>query len=115
MASTTSRQDKASNLGFQLAFILCGVQVFVLLASWRSLPPQLPLFYSRPWGEEQLTTPLGILILPGLSIGIILVNLVLGWLVNKKEVLVKQILSSASALFSFLCLVTLIQIIRLVI
>lgn len=42
----------------------------ILLASlaigvvWKKLPPEVPLFYSRPWGEEQLGNPL-MLLLPG--------------------------------------------------
>ncbi|KKU56845.1 hypothetical protein A3H89_05455 [Candidatus Amesbacteria bacterium RIFCSPLOWO2_02_FULL_48_11] len=24
---------------------------------WKEIPPEVPLWYSRPWGEEQLTSP----------------------------------------------------------
>lgn len=51
------------------------VTFFVLIAGlgmWlvfrNSLPPQVPLFYSLPWGEGQLTSPLMLLLLPGLAI-----------------------------------------------
>lgn len=108
-------RDKIFRVGFQLAFIFCLAQVLVLLSFWRRLPPQLPLFYSRPWGEEQLTTPLDTLILLGLSTGVMLVNLIISFLLIRKEVLIRQILSLASTVFSLLCLITLIQIIRLVI
>ncbi len=30
------------------------VMIFVFLIKLDHLPPQIPLFYSRPWGEEQL-------------------------------------------------------------
>jgi hypothetical protein len=31
---------------------------FGLLAMfWKSLPPEVPLFYSRPWGQDQLVSP----------------------------------------------------------
>lgn len=34
----------------------------------RFLPPQVPLYYTRPWGEEQLGKPWGLLILSGLAL-----------------------------------------------
>lgn len=36
----------------------------VFLLRFGNLPPQLPLFYSRPWGEEQLADWWMILFLP---------------------------------------------------
>lgn len=30
------------------------LMLMTFLVRWSTLPPQLPLFYSRPWGEEQL-------------------------------------------------------------
>ena len=76
-------RDKVSRASFQLGLVFWFAQVLTLLSSWRYLPPQLPLFYSRPWGEEQLTSPVEMLILPGLSIGIILTNLAINLIVAK--------------------------------
>jgi len=36
----------------------------ILLVQFYHLPPQIPLFYSRPWGESQLADWWFILILP---------------------------------------------------
>ncbi|TSC85277.1 MAG: hypothetical protein G01um101416_983 [Microgenomates group bacterium Gr01-1014_16] len=51
--------------------VVSGGLVLVFLAK---LPPQVPLWYSRPWGEDQLAQPvflwiipIGILILGGIS------------------------------------------------
>lgn len=90
-------------------------QVVIILIAWRHLPPQLPLFYSRPWGEEQLIYPTGLLILPGLSLAVFLTNLFLLSLIPQEEKLLQKILTTASFIFSLLCLITLIQIIKLVI
>ncbi len=38
----------------------------VLAWYWRNLPPQVPLWYSRPWGNERLASPWSLL-LPLLS------------------------------------------------
>lgn len=109
------QQDKILTARFRLAFIICVVQLVILFSFWQRLPPQVPLFYSRPWGTNQLTSPLGLLTLPGLSVAIILINLLIGRFIDQKEILMKQIISTAALVFNLLCLITLVQIIRLVI
>lgn len=42
---------------------------------WRVLPPQVPLWYSKPWGDERLASP-WFLLLPFISSGVIyIINL----------------------------------------
>jgi len=54
---------------WNLAVMACtlAMSLGILLVYARHFPPQVPLWYSRPWGEEQLTSPIWLLILPGLS------------------------------------------------
>lgn len=40
------------------------LMVLVFLLQYGKLPPQLPLFYSRPWGEDQLADIWMIFLLP---------------------------------------------------
>jgi len=40
-------------------------QASLILVSWSKLPGQIPLFYSLPWGERMLVSPMGLWILPG--------------------------------------------------
>jgi len=95
--------------------ILLLTQLGIIILAWRSLPPQLPLFYSRPWGNEQLTYPAGLLILPGLSLVAFLANFFFLSLIPKIEKLLQEILMATSVIFSLLCLITLVQIIKLVV
>lgn len=106
--------DRISKLGFRLTLFLVVLQLLVILSAWRFLPPKLPLFYSRPWGEEQLTTATGLWLISGLSSIVFLVNLVSASLAGE-ESLAKQILAISALIFSFLGLIALIQIVRLVI
>ncbi len=59
-------------------WVLSGFGVAVFIAGYlflgKDLPPQLPLWYSRPWGETQLTDPKMLGLLPALAIGITLVT-----------------------------------------
>jgi hypothetical protein len=104
----------SSKLIFRLALVLLVAQVLIIASSWRFLPQKLPLFYSRPWGEEQLTAPIGLLLVPIFSLAVFLVNLVVMTFLSEEN-LVGQILVATIALFNFLNLITLIQIVRLVI
>lgn len=99
----------------QLAFILWLSKVLLILFGWKFFPPEIPLFYSQPWGQEQLASPLMLFILPGLGLIIFFVNFSISRLVPQGERLIKQILATAFLAFNFLSLITLIQIMRLVI
>jgi hypothetical protein len=101
--------------GLRLGIAFLIGQILIIFSAWRYLPPQIPLFYSRPWGEEQLVNPLGIFILPGLSLGFLLINLVITMTISREEILIRQLLMGASAIVNLFCLITLIQIVRLVI
>ena len=43
-----------------------GIMIVLLVWRWQFLPPQIPLFYSQPWGEDQLVDTWMIGILPAL-------------------------------------------------
>lgn len=99
----------------RLSLILWLGQILAILISWRWLPPELPLFYSRPWGKEQLTAPVGLLILPALSLIVFFINLAFLSFVPKEEKLIAKMLEAATMVFNLFCLLTLIKIIILVI
>lgn len=108
-------QDRALKLSFRLALVFFLIQILVIISSWRFLPQKLPLFYSRPWGEEQLISPVGLLLVPLFSLAIFLLNLIVVALLPEEENLPRQLLMVVAAVFNFLNLIALIQIVRLVI
>lgn len=59
-------------LFFGIASIL--IQLFLIFFSWRNLPPQIPIFYSRPWGEAILAQKFFLLLLPLISLVFISIN-----------------------------------------
>lgn len=61
----------------------------LILVSWSKLPPQLPLFYSRPWGEAMLAQPLYLWILPAISAGAIALNFFLSSVVADTKFLAR--------------------------
>ncbi len=87
---------------FQLAMVVWLVEVLLIIIVWTFLPPQVPLFYTRPWGEEQLVHPANLFILPGLGLLVFLINLFILSFVPKEEKLISQILISLILVFNFL-------------
>lgn len=55
--------------GVGIVMIMLGVvwmlSVALLLIFWKKLPPEMPWFYSLPWGEEQLIGKGGMAIVMG--------------------------------------------------
>jgi hypothetical protein len=100
--------------GVQAAIFFLVAQIAAWIIFIRKLPPQIPLFYSRPWGEKQLANPFFLLILPALSLIVLLTNTILASIMSQENKLVNQLLVIAAALFSLLCLTTLLKIVTLV-
>lgn len=88
---------------------------FVLLGLNRSrLPPVVPLFYSLPWGEEQLVSPFHLLLFLIGLVGLYGANLVCIYLLYPTSRYFTRILMIGSGVISLLGVVTLTQIIRLI-
>jgi len=87
----------------------------VIALKWRALPPQIPLFYSRPWGEDQLAGKEMIFLIPVASFGISLINEILARVFLKKlDLFFEKISFYSSFLVSILACISLLKIIFLV-
>ncbi len=108
-------EDKVAGgaLRFSLIFwVMC----LGLLGWWyRQIPPEVPLFYSRPWGEAQLAKPWSLWILPGLTLLTIIVNGMIGAQVFEKNKLLSRMLMITAAIVGFMSTYGLIRILLLVI
>ncbi|KKR88613.1 MAG: hypothetical protein UU37_C0001G0032 [Candidatus Gottesmanbacteria bacterium GW2011_GWA2_41_12] len=107
-------RDRFVKIGIIGNIILFFLFLAVLLARWRFLPPQLPLFYSLPRGEEQLGSSLQILILPIFSQILFVLNHFFALLIYKREPFLSEILSLVSLFLGILLFITFFKIIFLV-
>jgi len=107
-------QEKVNNLFFRWNIIAILVQFALLFLKLNDLPPQLPLFYSEPWGESQLVSASTIFLLPILSLAVILINHFLAALFHSQYRLFSRILIIISLVYSLFSLISLWQIIFLV-
>ena len=92
--------------------ILIFVQIIVLIFSYDDLPPQIPLFYSLPWGQNQLANTSYIFILPISSTVILIINTTLISFLAKIRFLSISLLVSP-LIYSLLTLVSCLNIISL--
>lgn len=88
--------------GVKLVMIALGVvwllSAMLLLVFWKKLPPELPWFYSLPWGEEQLISKEGMAIVIGGLGGVIGLDIFLANRLNEEdEFLAKMLLWGALA------------------
>ena len=99
------------------ANIVCIVLPVLLLVWKRSfLPPLSPLFYSRPWGQEQLAPSYYLFLLPLFSLIVFLINLgLIKFLLPKEESFLALAIKVFSLLFSILNTVTIYKIVFLII
>lgn len=111
LANVLDWQDKPVKLAFSLYLGLLFLTLAFLLLIWRRLPLQLPLFYSLPWGEEQLGTPLMLLILPSSSLVIGIINFFLAAMFWKSQPLAAKILAWLATSYTLLASLTLVRII----
>lgn len=103
-------QDDISRRGFATAVFFWLASLSVLIFFYFRLPPQVPLFYSLPWGEDQLAPSSLIFAIPGSVFLIILINLLAASFFPEEKLLLRT-LGLASAVCAFLGLFALIKII----
>lgn len=108
-------REKLTKTLAQISLFFLAAQILIIASVWRFLPPEIPLFYSRPWGKDQLVNYPGIVILPIICLIVFFANTVVAQLATKEETLVKKMLAVANLTFGFLILISLVQIIRLII
>lgn len=107
-------QEKVNSLFFRWNIVAILAQFALLFLKLNDLPPQLPLFYSRPWGEPQLASASTIFLLPILSLAVILVNHFLAALLHSQYHFFSRILIITSLIYGLFSFISLWQIIFLV-
>ncbi len=95
------------------------IVLFILsvgLLVWRfpELPPSVPIWFSRPWGEDQLASPYWLVLLPASSIVWYGIDLLIGIYITAEYLIFTQMLFLSSLIVSILSFVTLVKILFLV-
>ena len=98
----------------RITFLFIIISLSILLFFWKNLPPEIPLWYSKPWGVDRLAKPYWLFLLPGASLVWFCVNAFLSIRVTKNHLVFSQILFLSSLLVSIFSFVTLSMIIWII-
>lgn len=94
-----------------LPIIISLILIIVILFGIRSLPAKLPLYYSLPWGDDQLATHQEFLLIPISIVIITLFNSVISWQLHPSQSFLKRILLFSPLIVSLLLTVTFLKIV----
>lgn len=65
---------------FTVGELVVGLMSLVLVWFWKSLPPQIPWFYSLPGGEQQLVNKLWLVwVLAGAAVSLVVTKIIARW------------------------------------
>ncbi|MBU2592163.1 MAG: hypothetical protein ABH867_02580 [Patescibacteria group bacterium] len=98
----------------ETCLVLIILQIGAIWLSYPNLPSEVPLYYSLPWGRAQLVPSSSLFYLPGLSLAVLTINIILALPFIKSEKFLSICLLWTSGLFSLFCLITLAKIIILI-
>lgn len=97
-------------------FVLIIISSFIILGiTLRVLPPLVPLYYSLPWGEEQLVRTSQLFILPFTTLLVFVINLLLILFIANKDRFITLLILWGNCFIALIGAITLFKIILLVI
>jgi len=99
----------------RLTILLFVFQLVLIIWFYNQLPPEIPIFFSRPWGASWLSATSSIFILPLFSLVAFLINYLLALYFQQKKLILSQLLVIFAFIISLFSTVSLIKIISLVI
>ncbi len=114
MEEKTPTKDIFSTL-WQYNLLAVFIETVLILIKRTSLPERIPLFYSRPWGEEQLADSNLIFAFPVFSLVILIFSSQISKiLVKNKDKFLSALINGGALLFTLLGVITLFKIIFLI-
>lgn len=108
--------DKSKDLmlySWQITIAGIIVSLGVTIVFWNQIPPLVPLFYSRPWGADQLVSKFMIFLVPALALLIQTGNQVL-YTFTKEETLIRKLGSIVSIVSTLMLTLGLLRIVFLI-
>ena len=107
-------QEKINRNFLKWNLLLIIVQIALIIFKFNDLPSQVPLYYSRPWGEGQLASATSLFLLPTFSIIVLIINNLIANLLLKSIPMLSRLLVIFSLAFSLFTSISLAKIIFLI-
>jgi len=107
--------SKTPILVFVVCLLLVAAAALVVRFSLSSLPPEVPLWYTKPWGLPRLAPPTKLYTIPRTGAVILLVNFVIYWFLSKKrEETAAMVFALLGLATSFLLTLAILRVVNLV-
>lgn len=90
------------------------IGAITILWFWRHLPPAIPIWYSRPWGEDRLASPWFLWLPLGSAVLIYIINIFAVVRFSAEHPMFARVLFLTSGLISCLSVILVIRIVTLV-
>jgi hypothetical protein len=100
------QENKIIRLSALWSLFFAVISILILVIVFQRLPPVVPLWFSRPWGEERLAHPLWLFVLPGGALLWIAATVEFCLRFTKEHLVFSQILFLSIAFVSLLSLAT---------
>lgn len=91
------------------------IQLIYIFLHWNKLPPQVPLWLSRAWGEYRLAHPMYLFLLPAVNLLVYIINLTISAYLNREYLILIYLLFISSFFVSIVSLLVVINVINLVV
>jgi len=104
--------EKRIARAIQITLFLFLLQLAIIIIFFSRLPPEVPLFFSLPWGEPQLVSSGFLFLLPFLSLIILFINTLLATITITSNKFLSVSLVIGSSFFALFNLVAVIKIIN---
>lgn len=108
-------KDRFVMLSILTAIIFIQLMMWVIFLNRQVLPPQVPLFYFRPWGEGQLAPSYQLWFVPAIVGGFFISNVVVARYLYRRDKVLAQLLVFGAATIAVVATLFLFRIIWLVI
>ena len=105
--------DRVGGVILKWLVVLIVVAVGVTGWSYGRLPPEIPLWLSRPWGQAQLAGKEWVWVIPGSLMGLTLITLAIAGMAYREEKLLARMVVGGMGLTGLMLVYALIRIINL--
>ncbi len=95
-----------------IALFLSQLIFWLIFLNFKLIPPEVPLWHLQSWGESQLASKGMIWLLPGLSVGILAVDLLITTLIYRKQPFIVGIIMATSSIASVYLLLATINLLQ---
>ena len=100
---------------FIFCIFLFLIESSLILTSFGKLPPQVPIFFSLPWGNSYLAPTIFLWLLPAISFLVFILNSFVSLFFLENDKFLKRVIFCASLLLVFACFYNLVKIVTLLI